>query len=79
MEAEWFRDVDAIYIRLKDAEFDRGEELGNRNILFDVDGDVKAIQFLYASEGVDLGGLPADIPMTAIEEWLAQAGVRVLA
>ena len=79
MEAEYHRDVDAIYIRLKDAEFERGEERGNRNILFDVDGDVKAIQFLYVSDGVDLNELPGGVPLAEVEGWLAEQGVKVLA
>ncbi len=60
MEVRKYPDTDALYLKLRDTQYQCGRELDDsRHLLLDVNGDVIGISFLYASEGIDLGGIPS--------------------
>ena len=59
MNSQYDRVSDVVFVKLRDTKYANGEELdANREMLLDKDGRVIGIQFLYASEGVDLDGIP---------------------
>ena len=68
MEVEHHPDWDILYVRLTDTRRTRTEPFGERRII-DYDDAIVGVEFLDASEGVDLGGLPGQKAiLRALEE-----------
>jgi uncharacterized protein YuzE len=64
-------DADAVYIELYQGKPVRAEELGDQLSLdYDAEGNVLGIEILWASEGIDLDRLPAnlEIPVARLLE-----------
>ena len=78
----WYNDVDALFIKLRDTEHGHSQppdgERGPRDILFDKNGDVLGIEFLYVSDGVAVDDLPIPEPdLIEVQRLLAEAGVEI--
>lgn len=59
MKITYDREADAVYIYVSDAPYARGKKLDDqRRIDYDSDGDVRGIELLNVSHGVDLRDLP---------------------
>jgi uncharacterized protein YuzE len=59
MKITYDKEADAVYIYVSDAPYVRGKKLdGQRRIDYDSDGDVRGIELLNVSRGVDLHDLP---------------------
>ncbi|MGD9893914.1 MAG: DUF2283 domain-containing protein [Dehalococcoidia bacterium] len=57
--AEYHPDIDILYIYLRDAAIVRTRGLGPwRNVDLTADGNVVGVEFVNASDGVDLRGVP---------------------
>ena len=66
---------DAVYLQLRDTEYGGGQELDDaRHIDLDVDGNVLGIEFLHASAGVDLDGIPPR-ELDEVQRLLAENGI----
>lgn len=77
MEVRSYPETDALYLKLRDTEYQRGQELDDsRHLLMDVNGDLLGVSFLYVSEGVDLDGIPPQ-DVDAVCRLLQQAEVKV--
>ena len=74
--AEYHRDIDILHVQLSDAEIVRTRELDIwRNVDFAEDGQVVAVEFVNASRGVDLQGVPRQ---AEVEQLVRQSGLRVV-
>ena len=54
-------EVDALYVKLREGKSKRTKELdsfGNRMVDYDAQGNVLGVEFLFASRGIDLEGVP---------------------
>ncbi len=59
MRMTYDKEVDAVYIYVTDAPYARGKRLDDqRRIDYDSDDDVRGIELLNVSHGVDLHNLP---------------------
>ncbi len=68
--------ADAIYIMLRDVPYGRGEELDSDRIVdYGADNEVRGIEFLNVSLGVDLTGVPR---RDVVENLLRREGIRIL-
>ena len=77
MEVRKYPDTDALYLKLRDTQYQQGQELDeSRHLLFDVNGDVLGVSFLYVSEGVDLDGIPSE-EVATVSRLLQQADVKI--
>ena len=77
MEVKYYADEDILYVEIRDTEYGGGKELDDsRHLRLDVNGDIKGIEFLYVSEGVDLDGIhPEDLD--AITDALQEHGIKI--
>ena len=59
MELKHDKTADAIYIKLSNKPYAYGKDLDDlRRIDYDADGNVRGVELLCVSEGVNLDGLP---------------------
>jgi uncharacterized protein YuzE len=59
MKITYDKEVDAVYIYVFDSAYAHGKKLdGQRRIDYDSDGDVRGIELLNVSHGVDLRAVP---------------------
>ena len=80
MGINYDNEVDVLFLKLRDTEYSHSQQpngpRGDRDILFDKNGDVLGVEFLYVSNGVALDGIPEqDLP--EIQRLLVEAGVSV--
>ena len=77
MEVRKYPDTDALYLKLRDTQYQCGRELDDgRHLLLDVNGDVLGVSFMYVSEGVDLDGIPSD-DVDTVSRLLREANVKI--
>ncbi len=67
MGINYDNEVDVLFLKLRDTEYSHSQQpdgpRGDRDILFDKNGDVLGVEFLYVSNGVALDGIPEqDLP-----------------
>ena len=76
----WDREFDIVFLKLRDTEYSHSQQpdgpRGDRDILFDKDGNLIGVEFRYVSNGVALDGIPEqDLP--DIKRLLDEAGISV--
>jgi uncharacterized protein YuzE len=77
VEIQWDRDADSVYVY-----FSHGRVVDSRIIddyrfvHFDEQGDIRGLEFLYASEGVLVSDMP--IPVQAVADALISNGIPVI-
>ena len=77
MEVFHDREADAVYIRLRDTEYAHSRELcEEKYLLIDTEGNLKGIEFLYVSEGVDLEGIP-EVDQENVATLLENAEIKI--
>lgn len=78
----WDRESDIAFLKLRETDYSHSEQPdgphGDRDILFDKNGDVIGVEFLYVSEGVALDGIPEQA-LPDVQRLLAEAGIIVKA
>ena len=67
MGINYDNEVDVLFLKLRDTEYSHSQQpdgpVAARAILFDKNGDVLGVEFLYVSNGVALDGIPEqDLP-----------------
>ena len=78
MEVKLYPDEDAIHLKITDGQFVKGQELDKARYLeFGQDGALIGIEFLRASEGVDLNDIPFH-DVAAIGQLLQENEVKIL-
>ena len=70
-------EADAVYIRLRDTQYAQGKELSEgKYLLYDKEGNLKAVEFLSLSDGVDLDGIP-EVDQADVSALLDQAKIKI--
>ena len=71
------KEASVLFLKLRDTQYVASRELDeDREVLFDTNGDVLGIEFLYVSQGVVLDGIP-ETELPTVSRLLAEAGVEV--
>ncbi len=74
--AEYLEDIDILYVRLREGPITRSGELDlYRNIDWDADGCLVAVEFVNAADGVRLDDLPE---RETVERVMRTAGIRLV-
>ena len=77
MTLEYDKDVQAVYIQLRDLPYAFGKDLDNfRRIDFSADGQPVGVELLDVDQGVNTDGLPE---RNSIEDALAEHGIKAYA
>jgi uncharacterized protein YuzE len=76
----WDREFDIAFVKLRNTDYSHSQQPdgpgGDRDVLFDTNGDVMGVEFRYASDGVNLDGIPEqDLP--DIQHLLQENGVVI--
>ncbi|HLZ69427.1 MAG TPA: DUF2283 domain-containing protein [Dehalococcoidia bacterium] len=60
---EYLKDIDILFIELGDAAIEKTVDGGDvwRNVDLDVNGAIVSVEFVNASRGINLRGLPREI------------------
>ena len=59
MRMTYDKEADAVYVYVTNASYSHGKKVDDqRRIDYDADGDVRGIELLNVSRGVDLRGVP---------------------
>ncbi len=60
---EYLKDIDILFIELGDAAIEKTVDGGDiwRNVDLDANGAIVSVEFVNASQGIDLRGLPQEI------------------
>ena len=73
------KEANVLFLKLRDTRYGSSRELDEaREVLFDMDGNVLGIEFLYVSDGVVLDGIP-QTELLKVKRLLAEAKVEVKA
>jgi uncharacterized protein YuzE len=78
---EFERETDMLYVRLRDGQVARTKEFGDlRHVDLDEDGLVIGVEFVGASGGLELEGLPeAEAVAAALNtSFIAATGLRIV-
>ena len=74
--ATYLEDIDILYVQLRDGPIARSGDLDlYRNVDFDADGRLVAVEFVNAADGIRLDDVPE---REEVERLMREAGIRLV-